>query len=232
MLFLLAVALACAATPPTYMGRPIAQTMHWTGAEWLVRATRETEEAPAALIAALALEPGETACDVGAGNGFHAVRLAAANPQGRVLAVDIQPEMLRLLQERAVAAGVSNVEPVLGAQAGTNLPDGACDVVLLVDVYHELSDPEAMHRDLRRATRPGGRVAVVEFRQEDPSVPIKRLHTMTKAQVHREWSANGWTLVRQVDTLPWQHVMLYQPAGGPDPAVALTPWTPAPAGRP
>ncbi len=224
-------ALACVAAPPTYMGRPIAQTMHWTGAGWLVRETRESEEAPAALVAALGLRPTDTVCDVGAGNGFHAVRMARVLPEGRVLANDIQPQMLQLLEERAREAGVSNVQTVLGTQDGTQLPDDVCDVVLLVDVYHELSDPVAMHRDLQRATKPDGRVAIVEFRQEDPAVPIKRLHSMTKAQVHKEWSANSWTLVGQVDTLPWQHVMFYQPPGGPGPAEELTPWVKAQADR-
>ncbi len=193
-----------------YKGRRIAQTMHWTGAEWLLRETREDEENPAKLLAWLDLEPGQTVCDLGCGNGYHALRIAKiVGPKGRVIGVDIQKEMLTLLAERAKAAGVDNVEPVLGGVADPNLEAGSCDVILMVDVYHELSYPERILKRIREALEPRGRLVLVEFRAEDPEVPIKKLHKMSKAQILKELVPNGFRLDGELDDLPWQHAMAF-----------------------
>jgi ubiquinone/menaquinone biosynthesis C-methylase UbiE len=221
MLQLLLVALAAAdpvgsatVIPPPlthYMGRRIAQTMHYRGAPWLIRESREREEDCSTMLRELGVKPGMTVCDMGCGNGFYALRLAQlVGPAGRVLAVDIQPEMLRLLQARAAEAKVENIEPVLGSLTDPRLPVGKVDFILCVDVYHEFSHPEHMLAGMRRALAPGGRLVLVEFRSEDPEVPIKPLHKMSKKQVLKELQPNGFKLVRQFDELPWQHMMFFE----------------------
>ena len=201
----------------TYMGRRLAPTMHYRGAEWLMRETRESEEAPAALLDALQLSPGEVACDVGAGSGYHTLQMAPrVGEAGQIYAIDIQPEMLDLLQQGARDAGLGNVQAVLNTQTDTGLDPGTCDVILLVDVYHEFSQPAEMLQSMRRALKPDGVIALVEFRAEDPQVPIKPLHKMSKAQIMKELPPSGLKLVREVNTLPWQHVMFFQRDDGPD----------------
>ena len=197
----------------TFEGRAIAPTMSYLGADWLTREERIAEEDPDALHRELALRPGDIACDIGVGNGYHAIRMArAVAPGGKVLAVDIQPEMLDLLRERIASEKVDNVEPILGRGDDPALPSGACDLELLVDVYHELAQPEAMLAALRRALAAGGRIALVEFRGEDPDVPIKPEHKMTKAQVLRELEPRGFRLVSSYDGLPWQHLLVFERA--------------------
>lgn len=208
-----------------YLGRPIAQTMHYFGAPWLVRESRDREEEPAKLLAALGLQRGQTVCDLGCGNGFYTLPLAErVAPGGRVLAVDIQHEMLTLLEERAEARSVGGVETILGDVDDPRLPRDAVDLVLLVDVYHEFSHPVAMLASIHASLRPEGRVALVEFRAEDPAVPIKPLHKMTQAQCLREFEANGLRLVGQYDELPWQHVLFFARDDSPLPAAPLRPW--------
>ncbi len=198
----------------TFEGRPIAPTMSHLGADWLVRPERIAEEDPDALHAALAVRPGQTACDVGAGTGYHSIRLArAVGPKGRVIASDLQPEMLALLRTAVDDAGVGNVEAVLATDTDPALPAGACDLILLVDVYHELAQPEAMLGAFARALAPNGRLALVEFRGEDPDVPIKPEHKMTVAQVRRELEPRGYRLVQQYDGLPWQHLLVFDRGG-------------------
>lgn len=193
-----------------YKGREIAQTMHWRGAEWLMRASREKDENAAAMLQALDVQPGWTVCDLGCGNGYHTLPLAQlVGPKGSVYAVDIQAEMLDLLAKRTEAAGITNVERIVGAAADPHLPGGSCDLILLVDVYHELSYPEHILAAIRRALKPKGRLVLVEFREEDPDVPIKPLHKMSKAQILRELQPNGFVLVEEFDKLPWQHVMMF-----------------------
>ena len=195
---------------PTYMGRVIAQTMHYTGAEWLVRDNRELEERSSLVVANLGVKSGMTVCDMGCGNGYYTLKLAElAGREGRVLAVDIQPEMLRLLELRTKELGVTNVRPVLGTVQDPGLPDGEVDLVFCVDVYHEFSQPEEMLAAMRCALKPDGLLVLVEFRAEDPAVPIKPLHKMSKAQIKKELLPNGYRLVKEYDGLPWQHMMFF-----------------------
>jgi len=162
------------------------------------------------LLAQLGLEPGDVACDVGAGNGYHSLKMAElVGESGRVIATDIQPEMLRLLDRRATAAGVGNITRVLSSETDAKLPADTCDVILLVDVYHEFSDPEAMLAGMHQSLTTTGRIALVEYRAEDDSVPMKPLHKMTVAQADREYEANGFARVARFDGLPWQHLLFY-----------------------
>jgi ubiquinone/menaquinone biosynthesis C-methylase UbiE len=197
--------------PTHYLGREIATTMHYLGAPWLVRESRQREEDCEQLLRELDIRPGMTVCDLGCGNGFYTLRLAElSGASGKVYAVDIQPEMLDMLRERAKAAGLDNIVPVLGTAISPRLPPASQDLVLLVDVYHEFSHPAAMLKAIRQSLKPGGRVALVEFRAEDPEVPIKPLHKMSKRQMLKELRANGFELVRQYDELPWQHLMFFE----------------------
>ncbi|MHC4378929.1 MAG: class I SAM-dependent methyltransferase [Planctomycetota bacterium] len=196
-----------------YMGREVAQTMHWLGAEWLLRDTREDEEHVEELLGCLGVEAGDVVCDFGSGVGVHALPLAGlVGETGKVIAVDIQPQMLRMLEDRAAEAGITGIETVSNGPASTGLAPDSVDLILLVDVYHELSHPEPVLAGLRRSLKNGGRVALVEFRGEDPAVPIKPEHKMTREQARLEWEANGFALVGSYDELPWQHVLFFEVA--------------------
>ncbi len=199
--------------PPSqthYMGREIAQTMHYTGAPWLVRESRQREEDCRLLLEALQIQPGQTVCDLGCGNGFYTLELARrVGPEGTVYAVDIQPQMLRLLVTRARQEKLFNIQPHLGTFIDPRLPKGKVDLVFCVDVYHEFSHPEAMLARIRESLSVGGQIVLAEFRGEDAGVPIKPLHKMTKAQVKKELEPNGFTLEREFDELPWQHLMFF-----------------------
>ena len=193
-----------------YKGRKIAYTMSYLGAPWLVRATRQKEEDCATLLQELKLEPGMTVCDMGCGNGYYSLQMAEkVGPDGVILAVDIQPQMLRLLQARAEEQGIENVKPIQGTLADPKLPERKVDLILCVDVYHEFSHPEHMLRAMRSSLAPGGVIALAEYREEDPSVPIKPLHKMSKKQILKEYVPNGLRLVREFDGLPWQHLMFF-----------------------
>jgi ubiquinone/menaquinone biosynthesis C-methylase UbiE len=197
--------------PRTYMGRPIADVMSFQGADWLVRDTREQEEQPEAMLDALKIKPGSTVADVGAGVGYTSLRLARrVGPEGQVLATDLQPEMLRMLVANARAAGVKNVRPIRATMTDTKLPDGKVDLALMVDVYHECRYPETTLQGLRKALKPGGRLVLVEFRGEDPNVPIKPEHKMTFAQVRREVEPQGFVFKEKFDFLPWQHIIVFE----------------------
>lgn len=194
-----------------YKGRTIAPYMTFHGADWLTRESRENEEHCKTLIKALNLKSGEVVCDMGCGNGFYTIKIARlVGKSGRVLAVDIQPEMLHMLELRTKKSGVTNVEPIQGTVADPKLPDGEVDLILLVDVYHEFSNPEQMLKAMRRSLKPHGRLALVEFRLEDPSVPIKLEHKMSKEQIMKEIPPNGFKLVEEFEKLPWQHVMFFE----------------------
>ena len=150
---------------------------------------------------------------MGCGNGFYTLKMAKlVGKTGRILAVDIQPEMLHLLDLRTKNAGINNVEPVQGSAVDPKLPAGKVDLILLVDVYHEFAYPEQMLTAMRKALKPHGRLALVEFRLEDPSVPIKLEHKMSKEQIMKEIPPNGFKLVEEFEKLPWQHVMFFEPA--------------------
>lgn len=193
-----------------YMGRTIAQTMHFNGAPWLIRESREREEDCATMLKNLGAKKGTTICDLGCGNGFYSLRLAKlVGEGGKILAVDIQPEMLHLLELRSKKENVTNISPVLGTLSDPKLPPASVDLILCVDVYHELSHPELMLSHLRKSLKPDGQIVLVEFRAEDPDVPIKRLHKMSKEQCLKELSANGFALRRSFDKLPWQHMLFF-----------------------
>ena len=212
-------------SPTHFMGREIARTMHYRGASWLVRESRDREEEPRKLLGALGLEPGQSVCDIGCGNGFYTLLLARhVGPKGLVYAVDIQPEMLDLLAERAKARGVTNIRRVVGTATDPKLPAGQIDLILAVDVYHEFSHPGEMLEAMRASLKPRGRLVLVEFRLEDPEVPIKLLHKMSQRQVMRELTSNGFKLVGQFDELPWQHVLEFARDDSSLPDVALEPW--------
>ena len=196
-----------------HLGREIAQTMHYTGAPWLVRESRQREEDCRLLIEALDIRPGQVVCDMGCGNGFYTLELARrVGPRGLVYAVDVQPEMLHMLAERLAREGVRNVRPVLGTPIDPRLPKALVDLVLCVDVYHEFSHPEAMLARIRESLAADGQLVLAEFRGEDPAVPIKPLHKMTKAQVRAELEPAGYVLDRQFDRLPWQHLLFFKAA--------------------
>jgi ubiquinone/menaquinone biosynthesis C-methylase UbiE len=195
-----------------HFGREIAQTMHYTGAPWLVRESRQREEDCRTMLKALGVKPGQTVCDMGCGNGFYTLQLARlVGPKGLVYAVDIQPEMLQMLARNAAEARLANIRPVLGTPIDPRLPAGEIDLMLCVDVYHEFSHPEAMLAKIRESLAADGRLVLVEFRGEDPAVPIKPLHKMTKAQVRAELEPAGFKMVQEFDRLPWQHLLFLGP---------------------
>ena len=192
-----------------YLGREIAHVMGHQAAGWLERPERELEEAPAIVVEALDLKPGMVVADVGVGTGYFAFRMAPkVGETGRILGVDIQPEMLEKLKAKADKLGVKNVEGVLGGEKDPKLPEGGVDLALMVDVYHEFEFPYEMMASIRKALKPGGRVALVEYRKEDPRVPIKEVHKMSEAQVRKEMAAAGLAWVKTVATLPRQHIIL------------------------
>lgn len=193
-----------------YEGRVIAQTMHWQGAAWLVRHKRDREEATLLMREKLDLKPGMSVCDMGSGNGYHTLPIAkAVGEAGKVFAVEVQPEMIEMLQRRAEEQGIKNITSIIGEPHDPKLPAASCDMILLVDVYHEFSHPEPMLAGMRKALKKDGVVVLVEFRAEDDSVPIKPEHKMTKTQITKEMTKNGFKLVREFDGLPWQHMMFF-----------------------
>ena len=193
-----------------YMGREIARVMSHRGAAWLERDDRALEERPDLLLGALTIAPDASVADIGAGTGYFTFRLAERVPQGHVFAVDIQREMLAIVEARADRDGVRNVEPVLGTESDPNLPDRSVGLSLLVDAYHEFAYPREMLAALFAATKPGGRLALVEYRAEDPSVPIRALHKMTEAQARLEVEAAGFRFVSNSDVLPQQHLLVFE----------------------
>lgn len=193
-----------------YMGREIAQVMGHQGAGWLERSSRESEEQPSLLVKALNLKPTDVVADIGAGTGYFSFRLAPLVPKGKVLAVDIQPEMLEIIKSLEKEKNITNVEPVLGGISNPNLPNQSVDLALMVDAYHEFAYPREMMEGIVRALKPGGRVVLVEYRGENPFVLIKPLHKMTQKQARKEMSAVGLTWMETKDFLPQQHVMVFE----------------------
>jgi SAM-dependent methyltransferase len=206
-----------------YMGREIAQVMGHEAADWLERPERDTEEHTEVLVEQLMLKPGEIVADIGAGSGYFSRRLGRkVGVTGKVLAVDIQPEMLALLTNRMAALGVSNVVPILGTAADPKLPAGSVDLVLMVDVYHEFDFPAEVMEALCRSIKPGGRVVFVEYRGEDPSVPIKPLHKMTEMQVKREMSVLPLDWLQTIEVLPRQHIIIFRKRSPGNAAMPVT----------
>jgi precorrin-6B methylase 2 len=194
-----------------YMGREIAAVMGWQGAAWLERAEREREERTDLLMAALALQPGMVVADIGAGTGYLARRMArAVAPTGRVVAVDVQPQMVRMLQQLADQQRLTNLLPWQGEEQDVRLPAGQLDLAVLVDVYHELAWPWEVLQSVLRALKPGGQLVLVEYKAEDAFVPIKPLHKMSVAQVRREVELHGVVWERTVASLPWQHAVVFR----------------------
>jgi FkbM family methyltransferase len=215
-----------------YKGRRIADVMSWEGYEWLFRETRIEEEQPEAMLDALKIPRGATVADVGAGVGYHSIRLARrVGPKGVVLATDVQPEMLRMLRENARNAGVTNIKLLRATQFDTKLPDESVDLILMVDVYHECSNPERALQGLFKALKKSGRLVLVEFRAEDDWVPIKPEHKMTLKQVRLEVEPQGFVFKDSLEFLPWQHVIIFEkpaPAGPEATNKAKSPATAAP----
>ncbi len=195
-------------------GRRIAPVMGLSGADWLDREEREKEEQPDKAIGALDLRPGMFVGDVGAGTGFYSIRMArAVAPGGVVYANDIQAGMLDRLKVNAAAQKVTNIETVLGTESDPRLPPGKLDLVVMVDVYHEMSRPQRMLDRVREALKPNGRLVLLEFRKEDPTVPIRPEHKMTVDEVKAEVTPEGYQFEKVVDTLPWQHIIFFRRTG-------------------
>ncbi len=194
-----------------YMGREISFVMGHQGATWLERKSRETEEQPAKLIKSLRLKPGDNVADIGCGSGYFTRRLAKEiGPDGVVYAVDIQPEMLTILKAKMAEAGVKNYQPVLGTIEDPKLPAETIDLVLFVDVYHEFSHPYEMIQNICKSLRKGGRIVWVEYREEDPSVPILPHHKMSEAQVKKEAAVHPLEYVETIGVLPQQHIIIFR----------------------
>jgi SAM-dependent methyltransferase len=194
----------------TFRGRPIAATCSHLGAGWLERPDREQREQPERVLDALRLDPRDTVADVGAGTGYFTVRLARR--VARVLATDVQPEMLEMLADRVATLGLTNVELHRATERDAALPAGCCDLVLLVDVYHELSDPPAVMAGVRRALTGRGRLVLVEYRGEDPAVAILPEHKMTLARIQQELGALGFRFVESLEFLPDQRIVIFSAA--------------------
>ena len=194
-----------------YMGREIAHVMGHQAADWLERPERDEEEKTELLVESLSVKSGEVVADIGAGTGYFSRRLAKkVGHKGKILAVEIQQEMIDLLTNKMAELQITNVKPVLGTISDPKLPPASVDLVLMVDVYHEFSEPHEMMEGICKSLKPGGRVVFVEFRGEDPSVPIKPLHKMTEAQVRKEMSVHPLEWAETIKVLPRQHIIVFR----------------------
>lgn len=195
-------------------GRVLAPVMGVAGAGWLERPEREDEEAPSKAITSLDLKPGMAVADIGAGSGYYSARMARrVGPTGRIYATDIQPGMIALLDRRIASEGLTNVTTVLGAPDDPKLAANSIDLAIMVDVYHELQDPQVFLQRLKPAFKAGGRLALLEFRKEDPKIPILEVHKMSVAEVKQEMEAEGYEIDRVIEELPWQHLILIKVKG-------------------
>ncbi len=192
-----------------YMGREISFVMGHQAAAWLNRPGRIQQEMPDEVVANMGLQPDHVVADIGAGSGYFSFRIAKLVPEGKVLAVDIQPEMLALIEQRKVVDKVSNIEGILGKVDDPKLPPNSIDAAIMVDAYHEFDHPFEMTDGIYNALRPGGRIFLLEYRGEDNSVPIRPLHKMTEAQVVKEMRVFGLEWTDTLDFLPWQHMMVF-----------------------
>ena len=212
LLAFLCAAILAAQTAPTHpiSGRRIAPVMGWQGADWLERDERIEEEEPDVALDVLKIPKGTAVADIGAGSGYITVRLAKrVGPTGMVYANDLQPQMLEMLRRRIEREKITNVTLVQGTIDDPKLPPASVDLQLMVDVYHEFSQPQAMLRALRQALKPGGRLVLVEYRKENPAIPIRIEHKMTVAEAKMEVEAEGFTLTKVDESLPRQHILIF-----------------------
>jgi len=192
-----------------YMGREIAHVMGYQGIGWLERSEREKEENVSKLIQNLGIEPNDIIADIGAGSGYHVFRMAPLAKKGMVYAVDIQNEMLMAIESKKESTKIRNVKTVLGTEKSIQLPNNSVDKILMVDVYHEFNFPREMIKSIKNALKANGKLFLIEYRGEDPKVPIKEIHKMTEKQAVREMEAAGFTLRENINNLPWQHCMVF-----------------------
>jgi FkbM family methyltransferase len=192
-----------------YMGRQIAQVMSHYGIDWLERKERETEENTSLLLKNLAIKPGMIIADIGAGSGYYSALLSKMVGSGKVYAVDVEPEMIAYLNERIKQEKLSHIVPILSTEQKLSLSENSIDMMLLVDVYHEFSYPYEMTVSMLAALKPGGKLVLVEFRSEDPTVPIKTIHKMSEVQAIKEFKAAGFAFDKNINNLPWQHCMVF-----------------------
>jgi FkbM family methyltransferase len=192
-----------------YMGRQIAQVMSHFGIDWLERKEREIEENSSLLLKNLAVKPGMLIADIGAGSGFHSALLSKMVGNGKVFAVDVEPEMIAYLNARIQRENLSRIVPVLCTERNVTLPENTIDLILLVDVYHEFSYPYEMALSMFNVLKPGGKLVLVEFRAEDATVPIKTIHKMSEAQAIKEIKIAGFTFEKNISNLPWQHFLVF-----------------------
>ena len=192
-----------------YMGREIAYVMGYEGIGWLERSQREKEENVSKLIQNMGIKPNDTIADIGAGSGYHAFRIAPIANKGMVYAVDIQTEMLMAIENTKETNNIKNIKTILGSEKSVYLPKNSVDKILMVDVYHEFSFPIEMIKSIKSALKPNGQLFLIEYRGEDPNVPIKRIHKMTEKQAVKEMEAAGFKLKINIDNLPWQHCMVF-----------------------
>ena len=191
------------------MGREIAYVMGYQGIGWLERSEREKEENVSKLIKNMRIKSNDVIADIGAGSGYHTFRMASLAPNGLVYAVDIQTEMLMAIENKKTFSEISNVETILGTEKSVQLPKNSVDKILLVDVYHEFSFPLEMIFSMKNALKSNGELFLIEYRAEDPLVPIKRIHKMSQKQAVKEMEAAGFKLRKNIENLPWQHCMVF-----------------------
>jgi precorrin-6B methylase 2 len=192
-----------------YKGREIAHVMGYQGMDWLERPEREQEEKTSKLLKNMNLKPTDVVADIGAGSGYHVFKMAPKVNEGLVYAVDIQKEMLQAIKTKKQALGQDNIKLVQGTEKSVNLPKKEVDKILMVDVYHEFEYPIEMLASIKTALRENGRIYLIEYRAEDLTVPIKRLHKMSEVQAVKEMKAAGFKLIENIDNLPWQHCMVF-----------------------
>ena len=192
-----------------YKGREISHVMGYQGIRWLERPEREKEENTSRLIQNMNILPGDSIADIGAGSGYHVFKMAPLASKGLVYAVDIQDEMLEAIRDRKKESALQNIKIIKGSEESVNLPENSVDKILMVDVYHEFSYPVEMLTSMHKALREDGKIFLIEYRGEDDSIPIKKLHKMTEAQAVKEFKANGFILKENLSNLPWQHCMVF-----------------------
>jgi ubiquinone/menaquinone biosynthesis C-methylase UbiE len=202
---------ALAQTEHPVSGRRIAGVMGVSGADWLDRSEREKEELPETALDKIGLRPGMTVADVGAGSGYFTVRLSKrVGPEGKVYAVEIQPEMMARLRRRIMKDKLTNVDSILGSESDPKLPANSVDLILMVDVYHEFSQPQTMLRRLKQALKNSGRLVMLEYRKEDPHIPIRSEHKMSVEEARMELEAEGFKLEKVLNDLPRQHILVFR----------------------